>query len=54
MEDDDVVFIKVRRSTREELKGYGIKGDTYEVIIRRLIRCYQNERAKKKGGELKE
>jgi hypothetical protein len=34
---DEIVRIKVRRKTREELKRCGIKGETYEVIIRRLI-----------------
>lgn len=34
-EEDDIVFIKVTRKTRETLKRYGFKGDTYDQIISR-------------------
>lgn len=37
MRDDDVVMVKVERSTREALKKRGIKGETYDIIIRRLL-----------------
>ena len=35
--DDEIVRIRLTRKTREKLKEYGIKGESYEVIIRRLM-----------------
>ena len=37
MEENKVVFIKVREKTREQLKKAGIKGETYDTIIKRLL-----------------
>ena len=37
MEENKVVFIKVREGTRERLKKAGIKGETYDTIIKRLL-----------------
>ena len=37
MEEDKIVLIKVRESTREVLKRHGIKGDTYDTIINQLL-----------------
>jgi hypothetical protein len=34
---NEIVRIRVTRKTREELKEYGIKGESYEVIILRLM-----------------
>ena len=44
--DDDIVLIKVKRKTRDVLKGEGIKGDTYEVIIKRLLKCAHKSKRK--------
>ncbi|MCJ2519794.1 MAG: hypothetical protein LN412_02455 [Candidatus Thermoplasmatota archaeon] len=33
----DVTTISVRRETKELLKEFGKKGDTYDQIIRRLV-----------------
>ena len=38
MEEDKIVLIKVKTSTREALKEQGIKGETYDTIINRLIK----------------
>lgn len=38
MEKDETVLIKVETSTREGLKHYGIKSDTYNDIIKRLMK----------------
>ena len=38
MEEDDIVLIKVKRKTRENLKKKGIKGETYDTIINQLMR----------------
>jgi hypothetical protein len=38
MKEDKIVLIKVAESTREALKREGIKGETYDVIIKRLIK----------------
>ena len=37
MEEDKIVLIKVKTSTREALKKRGIKGETYDTIINRLL-----------------
>ena len=37
MKEDKIVLIKVRESTRGYLKRYGIKGETYDTIIRRFM-----------------
>ena len=37
MGEDKIVLIKVRDSTREALKKRGIKGETYDTIIKRLL-----------------
>ena len=37
MKEDKIVLIKVRESTREVLKRHGIKGETYDTIIQRLM-----------------
>ena len=37
-DEEELVRIKVKRKTREELKKYGIKGETYEAIIQRLMK----------------
>jgi len=51
-EKDKIVFIKVRASTREELKRHGIKGDTYDTIINQLIEVSDNFRETyKEDGE---
>ena len=34
----EIVRIKVKRKTRDALKRCGIKGETYETIIQRLMR----------------
>ena len=44
MEEDKVVFIKVRESTREQLKKAGIKGETYDTIIKRLLEKGEKEK----------
>jgi len=51
-EKDKIVFIKVRASTREELKRHGIKGDTYDTIINQLIEVSERGifRVEKKNG----
>lgn len=46
MEEDKIVLIKVRDSTRERLKKAGIKGETYDTIIKRLLE-------KKNGKEVR-
>lgn len=33
----DIVQIQIGRKTREQLKKAGIKGETYDIIIRRLL-----------------
>lgn len=43
---DEIVRIKIRRKTREELKQYGVKGETYEIIIRRLMKRWGEEEKK--------
>ena len=52
MDDKTIVLIKVSYGTREALKAEGIKGDTYEVIIKRLLK--QAHRAKRKVVEVGE
>ena len=37
-DEEELVRIKVKRKTREDLKKMGIKGESYEVIIQRLMK----------------
>lgn len=37
MGEDRIVLIKVREATRERLKKAGIKGETYDDIVKRLV-----------------
>jgi hypothetical protein len=37
MNGDKIVAIKVTAETREKLKRLGIKSETYDVIIKRLM-----------------
>lgn len=34
---EDITTIQISKATRDELKKHGIKGDTYDEIIRRLL-----------------
>lgn len=34
---EGITTIQITKYTREELKKHGIKGDTYDEIIRRLL-----------------
>jgi len=34
---EDIVLVKVKRKTREELKFLGKKGDTYDDVISALL-----------------
>jgi len=43
MEENKVVFVKVRAGTREQLKKAGIKGETYDTIIKRLLEKEKGE-----------
>ena len=43
MKEDRIVLIKVRESTREELKRHGIKGETYDTIINQLIEAAEEQ-----------
>ena len=36
-ENKDIVLIRVERKTRDTLKRFGIKGDTFNDIIQKLI-----------------
>lgn len=35
--EDNITTIQIRKSTRDELKKLGIKGETYDTVIRRLL-----------------
>jgi hypothetical protein len=37
LKEDNITTIQVRKSTRDELKKLGIKGETYDTVIRRLL-----------------
>lgn len=41
-------IIQIERQTREKLKSYGKKGDTYNDIIWKLIKSYEEIKEKKK------
>ncbi len=45
----DVTTIQVSRDTREELKSLGIKGETYDDILRRLIKTAKRGSVKSVG-----
>lgn len=34
---ENITTIQITKTTRDELKKHGIKGDTYDKIIRRLL-----------------
>jgi len=34
---EHITTIQISKATRDELKKHGIKGDTYDEIIRRLL-----------------
>jgi len=34
---ENITTIQINKSTRDELKKHGIKGETYDEIIRRLL-----------------
>jgi len=34
---EDITTIQLTKATRDELKKHGIKGETYDEIIRRLL-----------------
>jgi len=38
MAKSDVTTIQIMKETREELKGLGSKGETYDEIIKRLLK----------------
>jgi len=38
MEEDKIVLIKVKLKTRERLKAIGSKGQTYEDVIREMLK----------------
>jgi len=38
MAKNDITTIQVSKETREELKALGSKGETYDEIIRKLIK----------------
>lgn len=42
----EMTMIPVAKATRERLKQFGIKGDTYDTIIRGLL----DEKEEKQGG----
>ena len=44
MEQEDATTIQLSRETRDQLKELGKKGETYDEIIRRLLKL-----AKQKG-----
>jgi len=35
---EDITTIQITKTTRDELKKHGIKGDTYDEIIQRLLK----------------
>jgi hypothetical protein len=37
LKEDDITTIQIRKTTRDELKKLGIKGETYDTVIRRLL-----------------
>ena len=43
MEEDKIVLIKVKTLTREVLKTRGIKGETYDDIINRLLKLEKEQ-----------
>jgi hypothetical protein len=43
-EENKIVFIKLKWGTREKLKTLGIKGETYDTIIQRLIEVEEERR----------
>ena len=34
---ENITTIQITKATRDELKKQGIKGETYDIIIRRLL-----------------
>ena len=34
---ENITTIQIDKATRDELKKHGIKGETYDIIIRRLM-----------------
>ena len=43
------VTVKIERSTRERLKEFGRKGETYDTILNRLM-DHEEERGEGSGG----
>lgn len=43
-EENKIVIIKVTLRTREKLKRLGIKSETYDTIIKRLMEGKENEK----------
>ena len=37
MQKENITTIQITKATRDELKRRGIKGETYDTIIRRLL-----------------
>lgn len=37
MQRENITTIQITKATRDELKKLGIKGETYDTIIRRLL-----------------
>jgi len=35
---ENITTIQISKATRDELKKHGIKGETYDIIIRRLLK----------------
>jgi hypothetical protein len=44
---DKITTIKLRQKTKDELAKLGAKGDSYEVIVRRLLQHYKFKKAGK-------
>jgi len=34
---ENITTIQITKATRDELKKHGIKGETYDIIIKRLL-----------------
>ena len=45
MNDKDKTSIQISRNTKEELDKIGKKGDTYDSIVRRLIKSGHENRS---------
>jgi len=51
MNDDQLVNIAIRLSTRKRLQGFGTMGDTYDTLINKLLDMAEGQAASSQSKE---